>query len=124
MTNYPAITPGMMIDLMQGTQPTIVYEFKDRAGDTLVITGKTIKLAVKRDIEDLDSAKLFDLQGTVTSGPSGLVSFAFTGVHTGLAGTYVGELRRWASGSSTNRLPEDAYDVSFNVNPAVVRIET
>ena len=124
MTNYPAITPGMMIDLMQGTQPTIVYEFLDRAGDTLVITGKTIKLAVKRDIEDTDATKLFDLAGTVTSGPSGLVSFAFTGVHTGLAGTYVGSIRRWASGWSTNRLPEDAYDVSFNVNPSVIRVET
>lgn len=116
------ISPGCTFEVTQGTVPTIEYEYRNRAGDVFDITGDTIKLAVKRDIGDTDVKILFDLAAVLTTPASGLFTLAYTGFHTGLAGTYPAELRRWDT-ATTNRLPTDAYQCTFICNEAVVRTE-
>jgi hypothetical protein len=115
------IFPSMSIDVMRGTTPTIDYEYRDRAGDAIDISAGTIKLAVKRSLSDADAKILFDITGAITSGTTGMVTFDFSG-HTGLAGSYPAEIRRWGAGS-TLRLPLDAYPCTFNVSESVVRSE-
>ena len=115
------INPGTAFSIMQGTHPIIAYEFHDRAGDVLGLTGMTIKVAAKLDINDPDSEILFDLTAVV-SAVTGVITIDWESA-TGLAGSFPAEIRRWNSGVSTDSLPADAYECSVNVSEAVVRIE-
>jgi hypothetical protein len=117
------ISPGFLINLVQGTTPTIQFQLVDRAETAVDITGKTLYLVVKRDIEDADVKALFDLVGVIVTALSGVFSVDFTG-KLGLAGTFPAVLRWWDSGDPLTRPPRDAYAGQVEISDALILKET
>ncbi len=113
-----------LITVRENSRPFLTFEmvdFRNEVDPTLAvdITGWAFRLVVKNDIDDPDAQALVDLAGVIVSAPAGTFSFTLTTAHTSLApGTYVGEIRWWEDGVTTNP-PHDAWRVSYTVQKAV-----
>lgn len=111
----------------QFAQPVLGFlmtDFRNLAdpGAVVDITGYTIKLAVKRDVNDPDSYELFDLTASLDADPTtGKYYFTFTREHTCFRpDTYPGEVRWWAAGLvPATDLPTDRQTVDYIVQQAV-----
>lgn len=85
------------------------------------ITGYAFKLVVKHNLDDPDTEVLFpELTGAIVTAADGTFKFTLTTAHTSMAsGSYVGEIRWWATGAATGKRPTDAWSVDYVVQPAV-----
>jgi hypothetical protein len=111
----------------QHTAPTQAFVLQDERGNPVDLTGKTVKLVVKRDIEDPDSLILFDLAATPDADQvnnTGLYTLAFDFNKTSFpANIYPAALRVWPSATTSNP-PERVEASSYTVERAVKAVET
>lgn len=126
-----ALSPGFVLQVQQGSLPTLLCTVYDRAGNVIDLTGYALKFAIKNvAVESNGLGKLvfkervlFDALATIVSATEGNISIALTGSVTGLAKTFPASLRIWDT-TSTDRIPTDAYSGSLQVDPGVVRVES
>lgn len=109
-------------ELSRPTLTMVMYQSRDERATASAanVSGCTIELVVKRDLEDADSLALFTLAATIVDGPTGVISFAFDEGHTGYApGSYPCEIHWWEAGAALDEAPQDALSGTFTIEPAV-----
>ena len=115
--------PSVTIEVHEGTEPGdqtfVMRDFRNASDPTAVvdITGYAFKLIVKRELDDPDSACLFDLTGSIVTAADGTYKFTLTLAHTCMpAGDYIGQIRWWSGGApGTEEQPTDAIDCTYRV---------
>lgn len=110
--------PGCVIELAQGSRPSIDFVLLDRGFNVRTLSTETLRLVAKKNRQHTDAFTLLSIDASGV-GSSGF-TLDFEAGDLLSPGRWPAELRIWDPGVADTEVPNDKYACEVNITPSVL----